>query len=199
MKEIKFDIKNFSYTEDENPDISFVPMMLRRKLDSFGRAAFYTLYNAYNKNPDINLVFSSNYGDFERVKKLTGQRKLEGTISPAGFSMSVHNAVIGLFSLIEQIKTGYNSISAGEKTLACGILEGVLQSSDKECLVCYTEDFGVTKSVSVLISQKPDGHYIIKNNEGEKPADGFKNFTEFLDGEHNEFISNLFVIKRIES
>ena len=115
MKEIIFDIKNFSYLTGELPDVSFIPMMTRRKLDNFGRAALCTLYKVF-ENSEVALVFSSCFGDFERVKKLTTQLKEEGEVSPAGFSASVHNASVGLFSILEKIKTGYNAISAGEKS-----------------------------------------------------------------------------------
>jgi len=196
MKEIFFDIKKFSYLKDEVPDVSFVPMMLRRRLDNFGRAAFYTLYNVYENN-DVNLVFSSNYGDFERVEKLVGQLKSDGEVSPAGFSASVHNAVIGQFSLLEKIKTGYNAISAGEHSAAAGFLEAVLQSSDKDCLYCYTESFGGFKSVSALVSRNDNGKYRLcgKSLQPEN-ADGFSELTEFLEGKREKFDGGYFEIQR---
>lgn len=197
MKEIIFDIEKFSYTEDENADVSFIPMLLRRKLNKFGKAALYTLYNAYDGKNDINLVFASDYGDFERVEKLITQRKEEGTVSPSGFSSSVHNATIGLFSLLEKINSGYNSLSAGDKSLAYGLLEGILHTSeDKDTLFCYTESFGGIKSVSVLVNRNKNGEYIITDNDGDKSGDKFCDFIRFLNKETDKFASDLFVIKR---
>ena len=103
MNEVIFDIKKFSYAQGDEIDVSFIPMLLRRKLNKFGRAGLYTLYNAYENSTNPNLVFASCYGDIERVEKLIAQREEDGEVSPAGFSSSVHNATVGLFSLLEKI------------------------------------------------------------------------------------------------
>lgn len=193
MKEVIFDIKKFSYVTGEDIDVSFIPMMQRRKLNNFGRAALYTLYGAYDGGSP-NLIFASNYGDFDRVEKLITQRKEDGEVSPAGFGMSVHNAVIGLFSLLEKINTSYNSVSSGEKSISAGFLESVLSS---ESLFCYAESFGGTKSVSVLTSHNPNGEFVLCGNSQNKPAsDGFVEFVDFLEGRIKEFVSDLYVIKR---
>lgn len=196
MKEIKFDIIKFAYIENETPDVSFIPMLLRRKLNSFGRAALFTLYKTYEKE-NVNLVFSSDYGDFERVKKLVAQRKDEGEISPTGFSFSVHNASVGLFSLLEKIKTGYNSVSAGKNSLPYGFLEGILSSAKIPALYCYTESLEKLQSVSVLISQNPNGKYLLSENNTGSSLNGFSDFIKFLEGEKDSFSCDLYSVKRI--
>lgn len=196
MKELKFDIIKFSHVENETPDVSFIPMLLRRKLDSFGRAALFTLYKTY-ENENVNLVFSSDYGDFERVKKLVAQRKDEGEISPTGFSFSVHNASIGLFSLLKQIKNGYNSLSAGKKSLPYGFLEGILSSDKVPCQCCYTESLDGLKSVSLLISQTQHGKYLLTENNNKNAKDTFEDFIKFLEGENQCYCSDLYSVKRI--
>lgn len=196
MKEIIFDIKKFSYIVGEEADVSFIPMMLRRKLNKFGRAGLYTLYNAYcGGSPD--LVFSSCYGDFDRVVKLIAQRNEDGEVSPAGFSSSVHNATIGLFSLLEGIKTSYNSISAGEKTVSSGFLESLLS---KNSLYCYTESVGGIKSLSIATEQNDKGKFLLcENSENLPPQDKFEDLVEFLDGKKDSFISDLYVVKKNEN
>ena len=99
----KFYINKYAFVKDEIPDLSFIPMLMRRKLDNFGKAALYSLYNVYEENTEAKLIFASCYGDIERVKKLINQRQEEGEISPTGFSFSVHNATIGLFSLLKNM------------------------------------------------------------------------------------------------
>lgn len=195
MKELKFDIKKFSYVAGDDIDVSFIPMMLRRKLNDFGRAGIYTLYGAYDGGSP-NLVFSSSYGDVNRVSKLINQRKEDGEVSPAGFSASVHNATVGLFSLLEGITTSYNSVSAGEKSVSAGFLESILSG---ESLFCYTESFGGIKSVSVLTSPNEYGKYLLCDNSEKLPAkDGFEDLVEFLDGKTDVFISDLYMVKRNE-
>lgn len=196
MNEVVFDIKKFSYVTGDEIDVSFIPMMLRRKLNKFGRAGLYTLHGAY-EGGSPKLVFSSCYGDFERVVKLITQRKEEGEVSPAGFSSSVHNATVGLFSLLEGIKTSYNSISAGSKSVSAGFLENILSG---ESLFCYAESFGGIKSVSVLTSQSNKGKFLLCANSENLPAkDGFEDLVAFLEGKTDAFVSDLYVVKKNEN
>ncbi len=200
MKSIKFYINKYSYIENEKPDVSFIPMLMRRKLNTYGKAALYTLYNAYKENKNTKLVFASEYGDIERVNKLINQRQSEGEISPGGFSFSVHNASIGLFSLLKNLNSSYTSISAGEKTLADGILETVLQIEDNvPVLLCYTENTGEVKSVSVLCSKNDSSGTEVTaelQKQTETSEDNFNNFIKFLNGEIKTFNSGLYVLKR---
>ncbi len=194
MKEVIFDIKKYSYIKDEEADVSFIPMMIRRKLDKFGRAALYTLYKVY-ESADSDLVFASEYGDVERVVKLINQRNEEGEVSPAGFSSSVHNASIGLFSMLEKNTKGYNAISAGKKTIAAGFLESVLSNN---AVFCYAESLDGIKSISVSVIQNDDGRYILSENRENGPScDTYENLIEFLDGKRDLFISDSYKIQRI--
>ena len=194
MNEVIFDIKKFSYAEGDEIDVSFIPMLLRRKLNKFGRAGLYTLYNAYENGTNPNLVFASCYGDIERVEKLIAQREEDGEVSPAGFSSSVHNATVGLFSLLEKIKTAYNSISAGDKTLSAGFLESIISG---ESLFCYTESLGGVKSISVLTTPQKDGKFLLcENSENLQPQDGFEDLKAFLEGKTDRFVSDLYMVKR---
>lgn len=194
MNEVIFDIKKFSYAQGDEIDVSFIPMLLRRKLNKFGRAGLYTLYNAYENSTNPNLVFASCYGDIERVEKLIAQREEDGEVSPAGFSSSVHNATVGLFSLLEKIKTAYNSISAGDRTLSAGFLESIISG---ESLFCYTESLGGVKSISVLTTPQKDGKFLLcENSENLPPQDGFEDLKTFLEGKADRFVSDLYMVKR---
>lgn len=194
MKEVIFDIKKYSYTSESVIDLNFVPMLQRRKLNEFGRAGLYTLYGAYiGGSPQI--VFASEYGDFDRVVKLINQRKQDGEVSPSGFGSSVHNATAGLFSLLEGINSSYNSVSAGKKSLVYGFLESLLV---EKSLFCYAESLGGVKSVSVSIEQNPSGEFLLcENSEGLLAEDGFWNFIDFLEGKSENFVSDLYMIKRL--
>lgn len=193
MNEIVFDIKKYCFLTDSEPDVSFIPMLQRRKLNKFGRAALYTMYKVYDDTP-INLVFASEYGDVERVEKLINQRKEDGEVSPAGFSASVHNAVVGIFTLLKGINKSYNSISAGKKTVSTGLLESILS---KNSFFCYTESFDGLKSVSTLICENKNGNYILcENFENLSSKESFEDLIAFLEGRTDEFISELYIIKR---
>ncbi len=199
MNSIKFYINKYSYLTKEISDVSFIPMLMRRKLNNFGKAGLYNLYKVYDGNTQANLLFASEYGDIQRVLKLISQRKEEGEISPTGFSFSVHNATIGLFSLLNSIKSSYNSISAGENTLAYGMLEAILSSNEKPIIYCYTEDEKELQSISVLCSNSPLNEMAqeitfspCKNNK----KDSFQDFIDFLDNKKQCYNSDLYTLTR---
>ncbi len=188
----------FSYKTDKIPDVSFIPMILRRRLDDFGKITLATMHEIYENQKNINLVFASNCGDFDRVLKLIEQKNTEGEISPVGFSFSVHNSIVGLFSLINGINSSYNSVSAGENTLAAGILESLIQNG--ETLFCYGESVGGYKSAACIFSnEEKEGAVKLEMEEGQKNKIGtFEEFIEFLQNERESFVSEFFTLKRAE-
>lgn len=186
----------FSYETEKCADVSFIPMMLRRRLDDFGKMTLSVMYKIYDGQKDLNLVFASNYGDFDRVLKLIEQKKNEGEISPIGFSFSVHNSIVGLFSLLNQINSSYNSVSAGENTLAAGILESLI--SEGETLFCYGECLGGYKSAACIFSnEEKEGAVKLEVTSGEKNKIGtFEEFVDFLNGNKKEFVTEFVTLKR---
>ena len=194
---MKFYINKYSYLIKEIPDVSFIPMLMRRKLDTLGKAGLCTLYQVLEEKKDFNLVFASQYGDIERVLKLIEQRKNEGEISPTGFSFSVHNATIGLFSLLNSIKTSYNSISAGENTLSYGLLEAILTCKEKPTIFCFTENEKELQSVSLSCSiNNEEGIEVTLKQEKNSKIDTFKDFISFLNGTKQCYYSDLYTLTR---
>ena len=98
MNTLEFYIKKISHSTGENIDLSQIPMMMRRKLSPVGKIALSTILQCYD-GEDVRLVYASRYGELERVLKLIKQEHEDNEISPTGFSFSVHNSTIGLFSL----------------------------------------------------------------------------------------------------
>ena len=195
----KFYINKYAFVKDEIPDLSFIPMLMRRKLDNFGKAALYSLYNVYEENTESKLIFASCYGDIEIVKKLINQTPEEGEISPTGFSFSVHNATIGLFSLLNSIKSSYNSISAGKDTLTNALLEAILESKTTPIIFCYAEHNEKLESLALEISNEKKNENAIEvtidfsNNNN---LSSFDDFILFLNGEKTTFTSTLYSLKR---
>ena len=200
MNYYKFYINKYSYIKDTIPDLSFIPMLMRRKLDNFGKAALYNLYNVYEENTAPKLIFASCYGDIERVKKLINQRQEENEISPTGFSFSVHNATIGLFSLLNSIKSSYNSISAGNDTLSNGLLEAIIYSKTTTAVFCYAENKEKLESIAFAISNKKKDdnsiEVIIDLNEKDENNNHFEDLISFLKNEKKTFKCNLYTLKR---
>lgn len=192
----KFFIYKKSYLKDEKIDLSFIPMMARRKLSPLAKIAFSTIFNCYEKD-NINLVFSSQYGEVDKLLLLIDQYKNDNEVSPIAFSSSVHNSTIGTFSILNSIKKKYNSISAGKNTLSNGLLEAVM--GEENVIFCYADTLPQPQSVSCLIGPEKrensdEIEVILTSNQ--VTNDEYKRFTEFLDKKTEEFITPFYTLRR---
>lgn len=86
----------------EVPKLAFLPLMQRRRLSSLGRVVLSTLYPLFDKygrgnNSPSSVILASRWGDIQLTVKALEELSSEKTLSPTGFSTSVHNAIGGLF------------------------------------------------------------------------------------------------------
>lgn len=190
MNSLEFYIKKISHSTGENIDLSQIPMMMRRKLSPVGKIALSTLLQCYDGD-DVKLTYASRYGELERVVKLIKQEHEENEISPIGFSFSVHNSTIGLFSLMNKIHSPYNSISAGENSFCLGLLDAAMNKV--KTLFCYAESVDRFESISMLIDYDGQGEHvrIIPNTQNLAP----NSFTEFIKG--GRYICPLYIMERV--
>ena len=189
MNTLEFYIKKISHSTGENIELSQIPMMMRRKLSPVGKIALSTILKCY-ENEDVKLVYASRYGELERVVKLIKQEHEDNEISPAGFSFSVHNSTIGLFSLINNMHSSYNSIAAGEESFSAGLLDAVLER--EKILFCYAESVDRYESISMLIDYEEGEKVRIVPNEKHLTPN---NFSEFIDG--GRYICPLYIMERV--
>lgn len=189
MNNLEFRIKKISYSCGEDIDLSAIPMMMRRKLSPVGKIAMSTLLKCY-ENEDVKLVYASRYGELERVVKLIKQEHEENEISPTGFSFSVHNSTIGLFSLMKTIYNSYNSIAAGENSFSSGLLDAVMNK--EKTLFCYADSVDKYESISILIDYDEGEKVVIKENSNKLLPNSFN---EFIKG--GKYICPLFVMERV--
>ena len=189
MNSLEFYIKKISCSTGENIDLSQIPMMMRRKLSPVGKIALSTILQCYD-GQDVKLVYASRYGELERVIKLIKQEHEDNEISPTGFSFSVHNSTIGLFSLINNMHSSYNSIAAGEESFSAGLLDAVMNK--EKTLFCYAESVDRFESVSMLIDFEQGEHVRIVPNSENLPSNSFN---DFLKG--GRYICPLYILERV--
>ena len=199
MRNLKFYIKKFSYcNECENTILKEVPMLMRRKLNTLGKMSVSNILNVYESDIE-NLVFSSRYGEYERLLKLIKQYTLENEVSPTQFSASVHNNIAGLFTLLKKINIPYYSVSSGENSLSQGLLTAVV--SNKKTLFCYSDTYNSNECVACLITPyKTDKSLtveFIKNPTLEINIE-YVEFINFLEGNQSDFYTELGVFKRYD-
>ncbi|MEX2366471.1 MAG: beta-ketoacyl synthase chain length factor, partial [Pseudohongiellaceae bacterium] len=88
-------------------DLPQVPAMLRRRLTAMGKRALWCAYQVLD--PDVRpiaTVFSSQHGEVEQTLKLLTDLASGQSLSPTGFSLSVHNAIGGIYSMAGK-ETGF--------------------------------------------------------------------------------------------
>ncbi len=131
-------IKGFKIFEGASPDVSFLPMLARRKLDLTGKIVFHLANALAGGKSGYKSVFASRYGCLNDCIKLFDSLNSGMGVSPNGFSSSVHNFPMGMFSIVEKNKSPYTAIAAGENSLEAGLLEAFLETS--EVLFVYAQE-----------------------------------------------------------
>lgn len=141
------------------PDVRFVPPLLRRKLSDVEKAGIFAL-NAVAPAAPRPTVFASRFGEWRQTFRLLRQLREEGEISPAGFSLSVHNATPGLFSLIRKDASPYTAVAAGAGTIEAGLLEAALMRVP--ALFVYAEETVPELYAPALRERVPVGAFALE-------------------------------------
>jgi hypothetical protein len=122
---------------DEESYAHQLPMMLKRRLTLLGRQATEALYRTSQVVQNIPWVIACQHGDTNRKSRLLTSLAKEEALSPTDFSLSVHNAIIGLFSITTQNKNMHTAITNAECSFEAGLLEAFALQKDKRSTVGY--------------------------------------------------------------
>ena len=124
------------------PDVSYLPGLLRRRLDRCGRMALATAWPCSEGVESVQSVFASRHGTLERTVELLDAINRAEALSPTSFSLSVHNSNAGLFSIARSDRGASTAMAAGEDSLGLGLLEGanLIAAGARYVLVCYADD-----------------------------------------------------------
>lgn len=150
---------------------SIIPAAYRRRLGTHGRLAVTCgLSIAAADNSD--LVFCSQYGDVDLAYKLLTELVAGGLLSPAAFSLSVHNAAPGVMDLVRKNGVGHTAIAAGSQSLSAGLVEAwakLIEKPQRKIALVYADcappevyrefsdmKMGGTALAMTLSAQKPD-------------------------------------------
>lgn len=125
---------------EHKPELPWVSPMLRRRLSPMGRAALWAAGQLLDDQlPEpVATIFASRHGEVGRTVKLMRELAVESPLSPASFSLSVHNAIGGIHSIANQVFSPITAISAGPDTLSAALLEAYTQ------LACAGREAGAT-------------------------------------------------------
>ena len=130
----------FPTTDNTQPDVSVIPAMLRRRLSPVARIAMSVIMPLAEAHGAMPLVYVSRHGDLHRTFQLLQDLAVGEPVSPTAFSLSVHNATAGLFSIQQGLTKNITAISAGDAELIPALLEALGQCKSQEpqvmCVFC---------------------------------------------------------------
>lgn len=127
-----------------------IPPIKRRRLNGLSRMAMHSslecLQHAKIEPSDVFTVFASQHGELNRTVNIVNDLVQNEDISPKDFSLSVHNASLGLFSIFNKNKNVGTSIAANHDTFGFALLESynILKNNpDKKVLLtCFDMQVG---------------------------------------------------------
>lgn len=126
---------------ESQPDVSFLPAMQRRRLSPLARMAFAVAWPLAESHGPMPLVFASRHGETPRNYELLCELARGEELSPTQFSLSVHNAIIGLWSIMRGDSSEMTAIAAESDGLEHALLEActLLDEGCPQVLLMITE------------------------------------------------------------
>lgn len=162
-----------------------IPAMLRRRFNSLGRCAMAAAMPLVQGIEAIPSVFASRHGDTELSFSLLESIGQDEPLSPTSFSLAVHNAVAGLFSIARKDTSAVTAIAAMEGLVLQAFFEAIGQLQEAERVFCviyevplpdfyqqhsHADDTGFPYSIALLLSRTDGEAFILEPAEPGEPA-----------------------------
>lgn len=117
-----------------------IPAMLRRRFNTLGKCAMAAALPLVQEIEAIPSIFASRHGDTETSYSLLHSIGQNEPMSPTSFSLAVHNAVAGLFSIARKDTSAVTAIAAMEGLVLQALLEAIGQLQQSERVLCVIYD-----------------------------------------------------------
>ncbi|MEM5452673.1 beta-ketoacyl synthase chain length factor [Paraburkholderia guartelaensis] len=133
----------WSSASESVPEVAFVDPMMRRRLSALSRMALQVAGDCVDAQTRTRVVFASRHGELRRTTDILRDIEANKPVSPNAFSLSVLNAMTGLFGIVRGDRSPATALSAGAQTLGYALLEGhALHTEDPESpvLVVYADE-----------------------------------------------------------
>lgn len=117
--------------------VAAMPAMLRRRAGAMGKMALEAAYRCLDGRSGVPTVFCSRHGECIRSVELLTDLVQGQPVSPTSFSLSVHNATAGLFSIAREDRASHAALAAGHSGVEHAVIEacGLLADGAKEVLL----------------------------------------------------------------
>ncbi|MFM0338056.1 beta-ketoacyl synthase chain length factor [Paraburkholderia fungorum] len=124
------------------PDIGFIEPIVRRRLSTLSRVALKVAHDCVAQE-EVRVVFASRHGELRRTTDILRTISAGEPVSPTAFSLSVLNAMTGVFGIARSDRSAASAISAGAETLGYALLEAHAQYAtqpDSPVLLVYADE-----------------------------------------------------------
>ncbi|MES9904621.1 MAG: beta-ketoacyl synthase chain length factor [Sedimenticola sp.] len=166
-----------------------IPPLLRRRFNTLGRCAVGAALPLLSEGECISSIFASRHGDTGLTLSLLEGMGRSEPMSPTGFSLAVHNAVSGLFSIARKDTSAVVSIAAMEGLVLQALLEAGGQLQGVERVLCviydvplpplyqpYSESDPFPYAIAMILGRTEGNRFTIdlqgKQSAGRTPASG---------------------------
>ena len=126
----------------DKPPLRAIDAMTRRRLTQWGAMSLQVACECMAEiNASTPTIFASRHGDTHRTFKLLSSIADQEPLSPTAFSLSVHNASSGIFSISQGLLANALAIAAGKETLSHAFIEAnnLLEQGHASVLLVMTE------------------------------------------------------------
>ena len=121
-------------------DLSTIPAMLRRRFNTLGKCAMAAALPLVEEIESIPSIFASRHGDTELSYSLLSSIGREEPMSPTHFSLAVHNAISGLFTIAREDTSEVTAIAAMQGLVLQTLFEALGQLQQHERVLCVIYD-----------------------------------------------------------
>ena len=160
-------------------DVNNIPALMRRRFSQSMKQAFSAIDPHYfNEMP---FVYATQNGEMQITVELIKQ--FHGTLSPAQFSLSVHNAGAGLISIVQKARQNYTVVDSLSGVIEHALLEAYSQLSQHPKVgIIYFENHLLSEFMS-LTEHVNSNHALVLIVE--KGSDYQLSYQSFLNDPNN--------------
>lgn len=197
---LEFYVNKFNYFDSIDAiDLSNIPPVIRRRMSALDKITLLALDKTYTDTIQ-NIVFSSRFGEVDRLLKIIDQYTQNNEVSPNTFSGSVHNYPVSFFLLNKQLSVPYTALSAYKNSISSGLMTSLVSNYDN-VLFCYSDvNNGAGNSLAINLSKKfykESTKYVVKLQSNNNSEDSFDNYVKLFSGIIYSVRTHSYTIERL--
>lgn len=137
------------------PELHFLPALQRRRLSLSARLMFQAAHQVMGEQ-HCPVVFASHDGELNRSFELWQTLLREHSVSPTSFGLSVHNALVGQWSMLRGDTSENTALASQQDNWELAILEAVALLHDgAEQVLVVVADEPLSQNYTVSAERAP--------------------------------------------